>query len=298
MFPKKFFVWIFSLAMALILFFGITPIIIIGIFRSYFANIEAAPVKKNLVSVVKLEGEILDARKVVQELHKQVYKPGVHGVVLRINSPGGAVGPSQEINMAVQKLKAVKPIVVSMGAVAASGGLYSALSASKVLCQPGTMTGSIGVILQLPNLKKISDLVGFQMLTVKSGALKDVGNPFRDATEEDKAFLTTTIDVAYQDFVKAVSEGRNIPMDKVKLFADGRVILGSQAVELGLADGFGDIYDAARAVFEIKGTPLNADEMPDLYYPQDRFKYLEGFDDAFESAMQWLRPRMEMKYIL
>ncbi len=186
-----------------------------------------------------------------------------------------------------------------MGSVAASGGLYSALSASKIFAQPGTMTGSIGVILQIPNVAKIADEYKFSMTTIKSGKFKDVGNMFREMTDEERAYLQETIMIAYHDFVNAVSEGRQLDPKNIESFADGRVILGTQAKELKLIDEFGDVHEAARAIFEILGQPLSANEQPSLFYPGDKFGALK---DVLEGASSLLpkhfRANMELLYMM
>ena len=254
---------------------------------------------KNVVAVLELKGVIENSKDILEKLHKQANDPKIKGIVLAIDSPGGAVGPSQDIYGEVKRLKTKKPIVVSMGSVAASGGLYSALAASKVYAQPGTLTGSIGVILQIPNYQKIAEKVGIDMVTIKSGKFKDVGNSFRQMTDEERAFLEETIKDVYTDFVTAVVEGRGIPREKVVTFADGRIILGSQAKELKLIDDFGSTYDAARAVFEILGTPLAEGEEPTLYYPEDPFSEVKHL---LRGAAQFLPElgahQMELQYIL
>ena len=162
-----------------------------------------------------------------------------------------------------------------MNSLAASGGLYAALGASRVLAQPGTMTGSIGVIFQLPNVSKIADQFGFQMITIKSGELKDVGNSFRPMNESDKSFLQDSVDLVREDFVQAVVDGRGLERSKVEAFADGRIILGSQAIEYGLVDEYGTIYDAGRIVHELAGEPLAEGKMPNLLIKDDKFEQIK-----------------------
>jgi protease-4 len=218
------------------------------------------------VAVVELHGPIEDATEVLGALYKQAADKEIPAIVLRVDSPGGAVAPSEELYHAVKRLKEQKPIVVSMGSVAASGGLYASLAASRIFCQPGTQTGSIGVVMQVPNFTTIADKVGFNMITVKSGALKDVGNPFRPMSEADRAFLEGTANKVHATFIRAVAEGRNIPEAKVRQFADGRVIIGTEAKELGLIDEFGDVYDAAREALKLAKVDLSSDEQPRLVY--------------------------------
>jgi protease-4 len=246
------------------------------------------------VAVVELHGMIEDATQVLGGLYKQAADKEIPAIVLRVDSPGGAVAPSEELYHAVKRLKAQKPIVVSMGSVAASGGLYASLAASKVFCQPGTQTGSIGVVMQVPNFTNIADKVGFTMITVKSGALKDVGNPFRPMSDSDREFLESTAQKVHSAFIQAVVEGRNLPEAKVRQFADGRVIIGTEAKELGLVDDFGDIYDAAREALKLAKVDLPAGEQPRLVYVNKKkgtlAKLLESASSLSEIATQGVAP--------
>ena len=242
------------------------------------------------VAVIELSGVITDASEVLKALYSEARNKDTKAIVLRIDSPGGAVAPSEEIYNAVRRLKAEKPIVVSMGSMAASGGLYSAASASKIFCQPGTQTGSIGVIMQVPNFSTIADKVGVSMITIKSGALKDVGNQFRPMTEDDRRFLEEVAARVHKNFIQAIAEGRKLSVDKVEKFADGRVLLGSEAKDLGLVDGFGDIYDAAREALVLAKVELKADQIPNLVYANKKKNYLERALDSetlIPSLVEW-----------
>jgi len=301
---KEYFVWLLKV-FTLIFIFMIMPILVVSTLVVWGNSVARNPVielntnGKN-VAVVEMLGEISDTKEIVAELYKQANNDQVQGIVLRIDSPGGAVAPSQDVYNTVKKLKKLKPIVVSMGSMAASGGLYSALSASKIVCQPGTLTGSIGVIMQLPNVKNIAEKVGFQMITITSGQYKDIGNVFRDMTEEEKEFLHNIIGDIRESFVNAVVEGRNLKREDVEKFADGRVLTGTQALHLGLVDKFGDIYDAAREVYELKGKPLKAGEYPNLKYSEDNMKKLRKFFESFiELPVKLLgqdKPQLEVMY--
>lgn len=227
------------------------------------------------VAVVELAGPIEDANEVLKALYQEARNADTKAIVLRVDSPGGAVAPSEEIYNAVKKLKAEKPIVVSMGSLAASGGLYSSLAASKILCQPGTQTGSIGVIMQIPNFSTVADKVGVSMVTVKSGNLKDVGNQFRPMTDDERQFLQDTATKVHNIFIQAVVEGRKLSEDKVRQFADGRVIIGHEAKALGLVDDFGDVYDAGREALKLAGITLKPDELPSLHYANRKKNFLE-----------------------
>jgi len=236
------------------------------------------------VAVVEMEGPIEDATDVLKALYQEAKNKDSKAIVLRVDSPGGAVAPSEEVYNAVKRLKSEKPIVVSMGSMAASGGLYSSLAASKIFCQPGTQTGSIGVIMQIPNFASVADKVGVSMVTVKSGALKDVGNQFRPMTDEEKKFLESTAAKVHNLFIQAVVEGRNLPESKVREFADGRLILGHEAKQIGLVDGFGDVYDAAREALNLAGVTLAADEMPNLHYASRKKNVLDKLLEASSSV--------------
>ena len=242
------------------------------------------------VAVIELSGVITDASEVLKALYSEARNKDTKAIVLRIDSPGGAVAPSEEIYNAVRRLKAEKPIVVSMGSMAASGGLYSAASASKIFCQPGTQTGSIGVIMQVPNFSTIADKVGVSMITIKSGALKDVGNQFRPMTEDDRRFLEEVAARVHKNFIQAIAEGRKLSVGKVEKFADGRVLLGSEAKDLGLVDGFGDIYDAAREALVLAKVELKADQIPNLVYANKKKNFLERALDSetlIPSLVEW-----------
>jgi len=187
--------------------------------------------------------------------------------------------------------------------VAASGGLYAALGASKIFAQPGTLTGSVGVILQIPNLMGIAERVGVQMLTIKSGKFKDAGNLFREMTPEDREFLQNTVDQVNDNFIEAIAQGRGLKREEIMTFADGRVLLGGRAKELGLIDEIGGVYDAARAALELAGETLKPGEYPEIFYVEDRFarlkKFLEGILDLplrlQESAYG---SRMDVRYVM
>lgn len=300
---KEYLIWFAKFATVIIVIFFVIPLLIIGAGVAAGGSVQSVTQTANRVAVVELQGVIMDSKEVIKKLHELVNDSTVKGIVLRIDSPGGAVGPSQEIYSAVRELKQQKPIVASMGSVAASGGLYSALGASKIFAQSGTLTGSIGVIIQFPNLTKIANQIGFEMITVKSGALKDVGNTFRTMTPTDMAFLQTTVDSIYEEFLKAVVEGRGLNESEVRKFADGRILTGQQAKKLRLIDAFGGVYDAARSVYDLTGEPLPAGEYPELYYPTDKFEKLRKFMEAILDLPMRLQgtmsnPRIELLYMM
>lgn len=276
---KTYFLWLAKFISVMIIMVVFLPLLIVTI--SKFGKDPASPAEtKNRVAIVELTGPIMSAKDVLQELHKQIKNDKVQGIVLRIDSPGGLVAPSQEIFQTVQNLKKIKPIVVSMGSVAASGGLYASLGAAKIFAQAGTNTGSIGVVAQIPNFSKIAEKVGVDFWTVKSGELKDVGNPTREITEKDKQFMQSLVLEIYDQFLTDVATARNLDKEQVRKFADGRVLLGSQALEYGLIDSIGDVYDASREIYNILDKPLPEGEYPELLYKDEKFNKLIKFLEA------------------
>jgi protease-4 len=198
------------------------------------------------VGVIELLGPIADAEEVVKNIRKFAMRDDLIALVVRIDSPGGAVAPSQEIYRAMRWASEKKPVVASMGNVAASGGFWASLGADWVFASPGTITGSIGVITQLPDLRGIAEFLRFRMRTFTSGPLKDAGNPFREMTPEDEALFRSLIDDIYDQFITLTAERRNLSLEQVKIVADGRVMTGRAAKEAGLVDELGGLHEAAR----------------------------------------------------
>lgn len=196
------------------------------------------------VGLVQVKGLIIDPLETVKQLHDFGKDDKVKSVVLRIDSPGGVVGPSQEIWSAVKRLKTKKPVIVSMGSVAASGGYYIAVPASLIYANPGTITGSIGVLMKFSNLEGLMGKVGLKSFTLKTGKYKDVGSTARKMSDDEKAMLQSVIENTHSQFVKAVAEGRNLPQEKVREIADGRIFSGEQALEHKLIDRLGTMQDA------------------------------------------------------
>jgi protease-4 len=233
------------------------------------------------IGVVEIKGEIggggiarntVDAESTLKVVKRFADDGDMKAVVVRIDSPGGAVAPSQEIYDELRKLAEKKIVVCSMGNLAASGGFYIAMACPFILAEPGTLTGSVGVISQFPNVKGLAERFNVKVETLKSGKLKDAGNPFRDMTPEDRAYWQGLIDQVYGQFVAAVAESRDLPVDEVKKFADGRVLTGQQALELKLIDELGNFNDAVDSAKERAG--LTGE--PKLVYPPDeRSRFLE-----------------------
>ncbi|HBG45987.1 MAG TPA: signal peptide peptidase SppA [Deltaproteobacteria bacterium] len=211
------------------------------------------------VAVVELQGVITDPADVNQELQDLAARDDVKAVVLRIDSPGGAVGPSQEIHREVEKLREKKTVVASMGTVAASGGYYAAVAAEKIVANPGTITGSIGVIMEFFNAQELLGKIGLKGYVIKSGKYKDVGSPLREMEAEERALIQAAIDDVNRQFIKAVAEGRRLKTEEVEKIADGRIFTGMQAKEQGLVDELGSLSDAitlSARLAGIEGEPV------------------------------------------
>ncbi|MCD6527326.1 MAG: signal peptide peptidase SppA [Desulfuromonas sp.] len=210
------------------------------------------------VGVIEISGTITDSKSVIDDLLEFSKNKSIKAIVLRVDSPGGGVGPSQEIHAEVVRIKEIKPVIVSMGSVAASGGYYVAAPADKIFANPGTITGSIGVIMEFTNVVALMDKVGLKTSVVKSGIHKDIGSAVRTMTVEERELLQGLIDDVHSQFVAAVSSGRDIDEIKVREFADGRIFTGRQAQQLGLVDELGGLQAAIREagrMAEIQGTP-------------------------------------------
>lgn len=223
----------------------------------------------NKVAMINVIGEIFsdpeglsygatDAN-IIAQLDAADEDPNVDAVILNIDTPGGGVLASDAIYNRVRELAEDIPVVALMGDTAASGGYYIAAGASEIIAHRFTWTGSIGVIAMLPNFEEAAGKLGIRMTVVKSGALKDLGSPFREMTEEERALFQTLVDEAYDGFVEVVSDGREMPEDRVRELADGRIYSGQQAQALGLVDELGDrstALERARELADNEGLTL------------------------------------------
>lgn len=221
-------------------------------------------ISKNYISgksfgVVHVEGVILDPRPVLDWIKELEDDDEVLGVILRIDSPGGGVSASQEIHRAVKRLKEKKPVVASMGSVAASGGYYVACPASAILANPGTITGSIGVKMELSNVMGLMDMLGISNESITSGKFKDSGSPYRELTPEERAYFKGVVADLFDQFVTDVAEGRKLDPEKVKEIADGRVFTGRQALVEKLIDGLGGMDDSVKLLKQLTQQPESED---------------------------------------
>jgi protease IV len=219
------------------------------------------------LAIVEINGAIMgrtsesafgsrDAEDIAKRLHRLSKDDSVKAILLRINSPGGTVGGTQEIFTEIQRCKAKgKKVVASMGDIAASGGYYLSAAADRIVADPGTITGSIGVILQFGNLEGLFQKLGVKLQVIKSGEHKDIGSPARPLTPEERKLLQASIDDAYDQFVAAVAQGRKMPVDQVRAVADGRIFTGRQAQKVGLVDELGNRQDAIKIAAKLAGLP-------------------------------------------
>ncbi|MBF0106612.1 MAG: signal peptide peptidase SppA [Deltaproteobacteria bacterium] len=244
----------------LILFivFVVISFLVVGIAVIFFLSNVSATFNREPVVVVKIEGPIFESLEIMKELQELTENQHVKAVVLRLDSPGGAVSASQEIYEEVLKLKEHVKVVASMGTVAASGAYYIASAADKIVANSGTVTGSIGVIMESFGLQALIKKIEVEPRIIKSGQFKDVGTPFREMTEGDRVYLQQLIDDMYEQFLDAVSKGRKIPIEKIRTLAEGRVYTGLQAKKEGLVDVLGNIYTAIDLARTEAGLPKGA----------------------------------------
>lgn len=205
------------------------------------------------VAVVEIEGVITDPAHVTGQLKEVGERDDIKAVIIRINSPGGAVAPSQEIHGEIMRLRKNKAVVASMGTTAASGGYYAAVAADKIVANPGTITGSIGVIIEFVNAEELLSKIGLKGYVIKSGRFKDVGSPLREMHKEDRELLQAVIDDVNGQFIDAVAQGRGLERDRVEKIADGRIFTGAQALSNGLVDSLGGLAEAIEIAAEMAG---------------------------------------------
>lgn len=269
-----------ALAVVLFIFGGLFLVFFAFLWLAYGAVKGESPrlASGPRIGVVDVKGPIgmgrgsVEAEPLLKLLKRYGEDSDMKAVVVRIDSPGGAVATSQEILDGLRRLAEDKVVVCAMGNLGASGALLVAMGCDRIVAQPGTLTGSIGVISAFPNVNGLLRKIDVQMNTVTAGKLKDAGSPFREFSDADRAYWQDLADRIHRQFIQAVAEGRDLPVEQVEKFADGRVFTGEQAVELGLVDelgGFQDAVDLAKELAEIRGDPRL------IYPPDERSRFLE-----------------------
>jgi protease-4 len=242
------------------------------------------------VGVVEVTGVITDSKKTLKELRDFAEADSIKAIVVRIDSPGGSVGPSQEIYEAVRKLHDKKHVVISMGSIAASGGFYIACGGEKIYANPGTLTGSIGVIFTFYNVQGLLKWAGIQVSPLTAGKMKDAGNPYREMSADERAYFRGVLDDVHEQFIQAVADGRGMTLDQVKPIADGRVFTGRQAKELKLVDAMGGLEDAVAEAGRMGGIK----GQPKMEYPRkEKRLFAELFGEETETLLRGLGARVQ-----
>ena len=225
------------------------------------------------IAIVEVKGVITQSSGVIEELQQYLADDGVKAIIMRVDSPGGGVGPAQEIYREVMRIRSTskKKVVTSMGSVAASGGYYIACASDRIVANPGTITGSIGVIMQFSNLEELLKKIGVKGVVLKSGEHKDIGSPFREMTPEEKRIMQEVLDNVHQQFIQAVADGRKLERSKVAQIADGRILTGEQAKNLGLVDQLGNLQDT----IDVTAKMVGIEGKPNIVYPKKRLSIWE-----------------------
>ncbi len=261
--PILFFLLILS-ACATVLCVG-GMLVIFSISRMMFTTAGTFHEPKGNIGIVEVTGPILSSRQVIENIKTFRDNDRIKAIVVRVDSPGGGVGPSQEIFRELMKTRSVKTVVASMGSVAASGGYYIAAGAQAIVANPGTITGSIGVIMEHVNLTELVQKIGISPLVIKSGEFKDLGSPFRELGDNERQLLQALVDELHQQFVSDAARARNIEKQTMDEIADGRIYTGQTALDLNLIDRLGNLDDAVVWAAEL----AEMDQEPVPVYPKD-----------------------------
>lgn len=247
-----------------------------------------AGLKGDKIGVLKLDGGIFDVEKELEVLREYEENDSIKGVLLEVNSPGGLVGPSQELSKGINRITETgKPVVASIRTVGASGGYYVASSADTIIANPGSMVGSIGVIIEFMKFKELIDKVGVGYRVIKSGEYKDIGSPFRDMEEDERELMRTLIMDVYDQFINHILDQRPNSFSRTELerLADGRVFTGRQALERNLIDETGTRREAIRRLGEAAG--LGKDPQT-VNLGKQRISMFRGASESFANLFGWL----------
>ncbi|MFH2093228.1 MAG: signal peptide peptidase SppA [Pseudomonadota bacterium] len=232
---------------------------------------------KGNIGIVEITGMILSSKKIIQEIKDFQDDDSIKAIILRIDSPGGGIGPSQEIYREVQKVRLDKKIITSMGSVAASGGYYIASATEGIMANSGTLTGSIGVIMEYANIMEIAKKIGISPVVIKSGEFKDMGSPLRELKESEQKIFQDLIDELHQQFVSDSAKARKMSVEKMSALADGRVYTGQKAKTLNLIDRLGNLDDAvvwAGELAQIKG------KLKPVYPKEDKITFIKRLTET------------------
>ncbi len=263
--------------------------------------VESLPMSgENNVGLVRIEGVILDPREAIRQIKRFEDDPTISAIVVRVDSPGGAVVPSQEIYAALMRIRenGQNTIVTSMGNMAASGGYYIASASNTIIANPGTITGSIGVIMEMTNVEELLENVGVKSVVIKSGLHKDLASPFRPMDKASRQILQSVMDDVHDQFIHAVAEGRAMEVDHVQSLADGRIFTGRQAVAEDLVDRLGTLQDAIQLAADLAGIS----EEPTVIEIEPRFSFQDFIRGEFTKKLEsMIRPylwRLKFQVVL
>jgi protease-4 len=230
------------------------------------------------VAVVNLDFTILSSESIVRQFNKFGDDKSIKAIILKVNTPGGGVAASQEMYEIIKRTRDKgKPVIVSISSLGASGGYYAACGGSVIIADPGSLVGSIGVIMNLMNFKELAEKIGVNETIIKSGELKDAGNPFREMNEKDKEYFQDIVNDSYDQFLDVVSKERKMDKEKLREYANGRVFTGRQAKDIGLIDSLGTFEDAVRIAGRMAG--INGE--PSLVRERERLSLTERILDGF-----------------
>ncbi len=229
------------------------------------------------IGIVEINGMILSSKKIIRNINAFKKNNDIKVIILRIDSPGGGIGPSQEIYREIMKIKAVKKIITSMGSVAASGGYYIASATDGIVANPGTLTGSIGVIMEYVNIMEIAKKIGISPIVIKSGEFKDMGSPLRKLKDSEKKIFQALVDELHLQFVTDAATARGIDIKTMATLADGRVYTGQKALKLKLIDRLGNLDDAVQWAGEMAGIK---GELKPVYPKEDKMTLFKKLADT------------------
>jgi len=286
------------LLIGLILLIGLAVLFFVAVYSGTMLR-SGGGFLDNRIGLIRIEGIILDSSETIDQLRQYRDSSGIRAIILRIDSPGGGVVPSQEIYEEVKRIRdeGKKKIIVSMGTVAASGGYYIASASDRIVANAGTLTGSIGVIMELANVEGLFKKIGVESVVIKSGRHKDIGSPFRKMQPEERLILQRLMDDVHDQFIQAVAEGRGIAQEKVRTMADGSVFTGREAKELGLVDDIGDLQDTVRLTADLAGIKGE----PTIVEPRKRISLVDLLRDQFLGQLpkiQLPQAGVSLKYLM
>jgi len=248
------------------------------------------------VGVIEINGIIAESKNVLNYLKRFREDNSIKAIVIRVDSPGGAVGPSQEIFREIRKTSATKKVVASMGTIATSGGYYVAAGANGIVANPGTITGSIGVIMGFTNYEELLQKIGLVPIVIKSGEYKDIGSPVREMKPEEKKILQEFAKKIHRQFIKDIVDGRKMDMEKVESLADGRIFTGQESKKFGLVDRLGNLEDAIEWAGELGGIK---GKIATVYAKEKNFSLLRYITDSSAGTLlkHILDPKLSADYI-